>query len=302
VPNGGSPICNTVANAEFRVPYLGYEAAGLNASDANGYSNYNSLQVTVRHQFSRGLSMQVAYTWSKDLSTVFYGNSANINNANCMSCQYGPVSFNRAHRLAVNYSYDLPFGKGSEGITKKLIDGWNVSGVTIAQTGDYLTFTTQSAGSAFGTNTTSGLTGLATPDYCDGFNRHDVKNPGGTKANLGAYFNTGIFCTPALVPFSEDATGFGDARVGIGTGPGQFNWDIAILKNTHITERVNLQFRTDFYNAFNHPQFSDPGSGAFGSVGFVDLGNPIGSDLTANAITHASVNPRLIQFGLHLIF
>lgn len=305
-----TPVCNTAANAQFRVPYLGYEAAGLNASDAKGYSNYNSLQVTVRHQFSRGFTMQAAYTWSKALSDVFYSNSANINDADCLSCQYGPVSFNRAHRLSVNYSYDLPFGKGMTGVEGKLIGGWNVSGVTIAQTGDFMTFYSQLAGTAYGTSTTSYLTGLATPDYCGSFNRHDSKNSGGTKANLGAYFNTSIFCTPAVVPFGDPglvnpppipsipaATGFGDVRTGTGVGPGQFNWDISILKNTQITERVRMQFRTDFYNAFNHPQFSDPGSGAFGSVGFVDVNNPV-----ANAITHTNVNPRLIQFGVHFLF
>ncbi|HXJ16452.1 MAG TPA: hypothetical protein VNM68_04555, partial [Candidatus Polarisedimenticolia bacterium] len=71
------------------MPYLGYQAAGLQASDFNGYSNYNSLQATVRHQFSHGLSMQAAYTWSKNLATIFFSNTANINNALCMSCQYG---------------------------------------------------------------------------------------------------------------------------------------------------------------------------------------------------------------------
>lgn len=299
-PNGlcQGAVCNTVGNVQFRVPFLGYEAAGLNASDADGFSNYNSLQATVRHQFSHGLSMQAAYTWSKDLSDVVFGNSANINNANCLMCQYGPVSFNRAHRLAVNYSYDLPMGKGMSGLAGKAIGGWNVSGVTIAQTGDYLTFYSQLAGTAYGTSTTSYLTGLATPDYCSGFNRHDLRNPGSTKANLGAYFNTAAFCTPAVVPFGgPGATGFGDTRTGIGKGPGQFNWDLSILKNTKITERLNMQFRADFYNAFNHSQFSDPGSGAFTSIGVIDVNNPVN-----NAISHVSVNPRLVQFGVHLIF
>ncbi len=304
---GGNTVCNSTPNAEFRVPYLGYEPAGVAASDADGYSNYNSLQATVRHQFSQGLTMQAAYTWSKALSDIFFGNAANINNASCVKCQYGPVSFNRTHRLAVNYSYDLPFGKGTEGITNKLIAGWNLSGVTIAQTGDRLTFYSQNAGTAFGTSTTGSLTGLASPNFCSGFGNGNVKNPGGPKANLGAYFNLGAFCTPAVVPFGDPvgnpaamilpATGYGDAGIGGVTGPGQFNWDISILKNTQITERVKMQFRTDFYNAFNHTQFSDPGSGAFGSVGFVNVGNP-----TTNQITHANVNPRLIQFGVHFLF
>ena len=186
---GTPPICNTAGNAQFRVPVLGYEAAGLAASDSDGYSNYNSLQATVRHQFSHGLTFQAAYTWDKDLSDIFFGNAANINSSLCVKCQYGRVSFDRPQRLSVNYSYDLPFGKGATGVEGKLINGWNVSGVTIAQSGDPLTFFSQSAGTAFGTSTTSYLTGLATPNFCPGFNNGNVKNPGGTRANLGAYFN-----------------------------------------------------------------------------------------------------------------
>jgi hypothetical protein len=295
---GTPPICNTAANAQFRVPVLGYEAAGLAASDSDGYSNYNSLQVTVRHQFSHGLSMQAAYTWDKDLSDIFFGNSANINSSLCLKCQLGRVSFDRPQRLSVNYSYDLPFGKGSTGVENKLIAGWNVSGVTIAQSGDPLTFFSQAAGNAYGTSTTSYLSGLATPDFCGGFNNGNIKNPGGTKANLGAYFNLNGFCTPAPVPFGDaTATGYGDTGTGGVTGPGQFNWDISILKTTQITERVRMQFRTDFYNAFNHPSFSDPGAGSFGSVGFINVGTSV-----ADTISHTNVNPRLIQFGLHFFF
>ena len=157
---GTPPICNTAANAEFRVPYPGYATDGLAASDANGYSNYNSLQATVRHQFGHGLSMQAAYTWDKNLSDIFYPNSANINDALALKTkpspngpahgQWGPVSFDRSQRLVVNYSYDLPFGKGTEGIENKLINGWNVSGVTIAQTGNPLTFIGGGSGGAHG--------------------------------------------------------------------------------------------------------------------------------------------------------
>jgi len=293
----GAPICNTANNAQFRVPVLGYEAAGLAASDSNGYSNYNSLQVTVRHQFSHGLSMQAAYTWDKDLSDIFFSNSANINNALCMKCQYGRVSFDRPQRLSVNYSYDLPFGKGTEGITNKLIAGWNVSGVTIAQSGDPLTFESPLNGTAFGTSNDSYLSGAVEATFCPGFNNGNVKNPGGTLKNLGAYFNPAAFngCTAPLVPFGT-ATGYGNSGVGGVLGPGQFNWDISILKNTQITERVRMQFRTDFYNAFNHPQFADPGGLSFGSVGFINVVD--GPD----AISHTNVNPRLIQFGLHFFF
>jgi Carboxypeptidase regulatory-like domain len=315
----GSPICNTANNAQFRVPVLGYEAAGLAASDSDGYSNYNSLQVTVRHQFSHGLSMQAAYTWDKDLSDIFFGNAANINSSLCVKCQYGRVSFDRPQRLSVNYSYDLPFGKGTEGITNKLVAGWNVSGVTIAQSGDPLTFVAPGiTGTAFGTSTTSYLSGLSTAEFCSGFSNANVKNHGGTKANLNNYWNsaafgtftgppafpggppTFVYCQPGPANQFSDATAqaYGDSGVGGVLGPGQFNWDISILKNTQLTERVRMQFRADFYNAFNHAQFADPGGLSFGTVGFEN----ITTTNQGGVISHTNVNPRLIQFGVHFFF
>jgi hypothetical protein len=306
---GTPPICNTSANAQFRVPYPGYQTDGLAGSDDNGYSNYNSLQVTVRHQFSHGLSMQAAYTWDKDLTTVFYGPSANINNASCMICQYGRASFDRPQRFVVNYSYDLPFGKNTEGIENKLISGWNVSGITIAQSGDPLTFIAASGstnaavetGAAYGTSTTSYLDGVSTAEYCAGANNKNVFTTGPINSRVGAgnnYFNLADFCPAAIVPFGDaTATDYGNTKVGAVLGPGQFNWDISILKNTKLTERVNMQFRSDFYNAFNHAQFADPGGTSFGTVGFEDIASP-----TTVQVTHTNVNPRLIQFGLHFTF
>jgi hypothetical protein len=340
--DGGSPnICNTSVNVQFRVPVLGYEAAGLAASDSDGYSNYNSLQVTVRHQFSQGLSMQAAYTWDKNLSTIFIGQSANINSSLNMNGQYGRVSFDRPQRLSVNFSYDLPFGKGMQGAAGRLVNGWNVSGVTIAQSGDPLTFIAPNVtGTAFGTSTTGVLSGVSTAQFCSGGNNGNAKAPGGTKANLGNYWNSAAFgtivdstsvsglvtttthtytpCPSAPVPFGApglSATAYGNSGVGGVLGPGQFNWDISLLKNTKITERVNMQFRAEFYNAFNHPQFSDPGAGSFGSIGLenVTATRTVVNSQTATTkdvsviptygiISHTNVNPRLIQFGLRFTF
>jgi hypothetical protein len=313
VDGSAGPVCNTVANAQFRVPFPGYQTDGLAASDDNGYSNYNSLQVTVRHQFSHGLSMQAAYTWDKDLSDVFFGPSANINQASCLMCQYGRVSFDRPQRFVVNYSYDLPFGKGAEGIESKLISGWNVSGITIAQSGDPLTFISTNNGTAYGTSTTSYLDGVATAQYCSGFNNGNIFTTGPINSRVGSgnnYFNLSGFCTAPVVPFGDPgnpappagppiaaATGYGNSRVGAVLGPGQFNWDISLLKNTKLTERVNMQFRADMYNAFNHAQFADPGGASFGTIGFEDIATP-----STVQIIHTNVNPRLIQFGLHFTF
>jgi hypothetical protein len=309
-------ICNTANNATFRVPYLGYEPAGLAASDFNGYSNYNSLQISVQHHFARGLSVQAAYTWDKNLSTVFFGPSANINEALCMRCQYGRTSFDRPQRFVLNYSYDLPFGKNQQGFTGKLIGGWNISGITIAQSGDPLTFIAATGspnpayaglntGGAYGTSSTSYLTGVSTAQFCPGMGPKNVFTSGPIESRVGTNFSSGqgyineaAFCPASIVPYGDaTATDFGNSGVGIALGPGQFNWDFSLLKNNKITERVNLQFRADFYNAFNHPQFADPGGASFGTVGFENVANP-----STMAILHTSVNPRLIQFGLHFFF
>jgi hypothetical protein len=85
--------------------------------------------------------------------------------------------------------------------------------------------------------------------------------------------------------------GFGDSGIGILLGPGQFNWDIALVKSTVVgglREGAALQFRTEFFNAFNHSQFSNPAT--------------VASQGNLGQITSSSVNPRLIQFGLKYIF
>ena len=191
------------ANAQFRVPYLGYEAAGLAASDSDGYSNYNSLQVTVRHQFSHGLTMQAAYTWDKDLSDIFFSNSANINKSLCVKCQYGRVSFDRPQRLSVNYSYDLPFGKGMSGIEGKLLSGWNVSGVTIAQSGDHLTFFSQASASPLAPARQLFDRDCATPDYCSGFNTSTSRIRAEPRLTWARISTPTRSAHPPVVPFGD---------------------------------------------------------------------------------------------------
>ena len=125
---------NTLANAVYRVPYLGYQAIGLQGTGYDGYANYNSLQVTVRKAFSHGLTFQGAYTWSKDLTVISGDGQANVNNASVLGQQYGPSTFNRPQRFVLSYSYQLPFGnpKGALGYLAK---GWQVTGVTTIQGG-----------------------------------------------------------------------------------------------------------------------------------------------------------------------
>ena len=110
---------------------------------------------------------------------------------------------------------------------------------------------------------------------------------------MGGYFNTAVFNTTCKIPAvgSDGSTGYGNAPIGVTLGPGQFNWDISVVKTTTvggIREGATLQFRSEFFNAFNHAQFNTP-------VLNVSAGN-------FGSILSTSVNPRLIQFALKYAF
>jgi hypothetical protein len=288
---------NTVENILYRVPYLGYQSVGVRGTGFDGSNNYNSLQVTVRKRLSHGLTMQAAYTWSKDLtdlSNISGDPTANSNNASNLSQQYGPATFVRPQRFVANYNYDLPLGKHN-GFLGRATEGWSVSGVTVVQDGLPITIGDSAAGTIYGTAGAVNQSGYARAQMCPGFTYASVVTPGGVEQRLGGnsggpgYFNASSFC-PA--PVIGDGTGYGDSGIGIINGPGQFNWDISILKSTRIREQHLVQFRAEFFNAFNHAQFNSPN---FGSV-------PDRSSATFGQITTTSVNPRVIQFALKYLF
>ncbi len=289
---------NSIENIGFRVPYLGYQAVGVRGTGFDGSSNYNSLQATVRKQFTSGFMMQASYTWSKDL-TDLYDSVANSNNASDLGQQWGPAVFSRPQRFVVNYSYNLPFGTHT-GILGKVAEGWNVSGVTLVQEGTPITVADSGAGTIFGTAGSANQAGFARAEMCPGMTYGNIATPGGIEARLGGnsggpgYFNKAAFC-PA--PAIGDGTGFGDSGSGILLGPGQFNWDISILKTTKVTERQLVQFRAEFFNAFNHPQFTNPNAGQGAIYALPDR-----ASASFGQITSTSVNPRIIQFALKYIF
>ena len=279
--------CNTVANASLRVPYLGFAPGGLTVGGTEASSKFNGLQATVRKQFTHGFTIQGAYSWSKSLAN---GN-LNINDANNYGSQYGLNSSYRPQRFALNYSWDLPFGhpQGWEG---KLVTGWTLSGVTIVQDGSPLTVTDSRGGSVYGFG--AGAKEVSTAQFCSGGSASNAPSSGSDKARLGDWFNSATFntsCAPPVLGSDGKATGYGNSGIGILLGPGQFNWDISATKLTTvggIREGATLQFRTEFFNAFNHAQFNNPALNASVS----NLGQ----------ITSASVNPRLLQFALKYAF
>ena len=286
---------NTTANVLERVPYLGYQAIGLQGTAYDLIETYNSFQVTLRKQFSHGFLMQAAYTYSKSLTNSFI-NTANSNLSTNTAQQYGPSEFNRPSRLVVNYSYDLPFGKHN-GVLGKVVSGWNLSGVTTVQSGLPLTIIDSRGGTAYGTSATTTQAGYSRAQLCPGVTYSQLASSGSTKDRLNGWFNKAAFCAPPLIANGDGiATDFGNAGVGIIGGPRQFNWDLTLLKNTPISERQTVQFRAEFFNIFNHAQFDNPG-GFPASLSQVNV-----NSAAFGQITSTSVNPRVIQLALKYIF
>jgi hypothetical protein len=280
---------NTVANAAQRVPYLGYGPSGLNRIESYGTSMYNSLQANLRRQLSHGLLLQIAYTWSKAMtdvqgsgqSAVFTGGSGDSNNSDDRQQRWGPAAYDRTNRFVFAYRWELPKVHGANLLTREALNGWAVSGVTTIQSGDRLTITDPSGGSIYGSVSTSRaqLGPRASNDL--------IETRGGIRSRLTNYFNTDAF---TVAPVIGDGTGYGNSADGVVRGPMQDNSDITIsrLFGLGSNEKRTLDFRAEFFNAFNHPQYSDPGTAY--------------TTPTFGVIQSTSVAPRIIQFAAKIAF
>jgi hypothetical protein len=303
---------DTAANAVLRQPYLGFGV--LNTQCSCFAEKYNSLQVTLRKQFSHGVQAQAAYTWSNTMVNNYEptSNGDVISEYSTVGTAGGGTSpGGRPQRLSINYGWNLPFGN-PKGVLGKLVTGWNLAGVTTIQGGAYLNVTDGRGGTIFGL--ASSRAQLAPGKTYD-----DLPTPGGITTRLGGSsggcgyiagpLNTtgtlnGATCA-SLSPFvsiptvvvdgvNTNLTGRGNVGQGVILGPGQFNFDASLSKMTRvggIREDGMLQFRAEFFNALNHSQFS----------------NPVAGNLAVNAgtfgqITSTSVNPRLIQLALKYVF
>ena len=233
-----------------------------NAFGSDGYyitignSNYNSMQVSFRHR-SGPLELLGAYTWSKSIDD----SSGWTEQINILNQRLGRAisSFNVPQNFVVSYHYDLPFNKLHGG---RLTSGWVLSGITRFASGLPVTLSEGDDHSLLGTFSPGAGAQVDTPNYDGGtltFNR----NP---RSGL-PYFNPTQFSLEAL-----GQLGTADRRMF--QGPGVNNFDLALLKDTHITESKVLQLRFELFNAFNHTQFQNPtGSILSGTFGYVTNAN-----------------------------
>jgi hypothetical protein len=291
---------NTAQNARLRAPYLGASVTGYQLGDTVGDMKFNSLQATLRKQLAHGLTFQAAYTFSRAFTTQSGpGPGPNSGNPLDTQQQYGLNSQYRPHRVVINYSWDIP-GKNLKGVAGALLGGWNLAGVTTIQSGQWMSVVDTRGGGIYGMAGAIAVV-QSRAQMAAGQTYADIVTPGSVSERLGGasrdagYLNRSAFASIplAIAPDGSvtNGTTWGNSGVGVTEGPGQFNFDTTLAKNTRvggIHEDATLQFRAEFFNLFNHAQFNNPANN-------LQLGN-------FGQITSLSVNPRLMQFALKYIF
>jgi len=285
---------NTVANVVLRVPQPGVSAANPVLGTDESYK-FNGLEITIRKQMAHGLQLQASYTHSRSFITLPFG----INEYPYIVHAYGPNNNYRPERFVLNYVWNIPTGHAA-GALKRVIGDWALSGVTTIQSGSFMTIT-DTGGSIFlgGAGAPNSSTGAySTAQLCPGVTYNQLLSSGSldSRVTSGLTGGTGFFNGGSAVagsglcptPTIGNGKGFGNMGIGALTGPGQFNFDASLSKLVHIGEKQSVQFRSEFFNIFNHPQFGNPGLGANTS--------------TFGQITSTSVSPRVIQLALKYQF
>ena len=237
-----------------------------------GSSTYHSLQTKVEKRFSNSLSFLGAYTFGKSIdeqsqASLGFDNSTSVRSEYNYRWEKSRSDFDQTHRFVVSYTYDMPFGRNLKGVAKVLGDGWQFVGIDSFTTGTPFTIHARTDFSNSG--------GDARPNVVLGVS--DVPPGGRTRQE---WFNPAAFTNPANGQFGN---------VGRNTisGPGTVSVDLSIFKNFQLVERTRLQFRTEFFNLINHPNFRTPST-------TYDSSNP--GELTAAGTS------RQIQLALKVLF
>jgi hypothetical protein len=286
VPTGG-PGCISSYGVPRR--FIGsnfpYGAFYILQEESTGRSNYNSLQATLRTSGWRGITSIVNYTWSRSLDDSsdgedFEPNAAQPNDSTRPNLEYGASNFDVPHRFTWVFGYELPkMGGGMQ----RLKNGWGFNSTVSLQSGQPF---------QFNYNFEDDFSGSGT-----GFDRPDVVGPityhPGDPNNFVALSSFAIPCTLTQIALTPDPNGtgltgsaqdcvpgtrhFGNLGRNALRGPTYKQWDFALYKNTAISERVNVQFRAEFFNVLNHPNFASPFLPLFladpGQRGFALSGN-----------------------------
>lgn len=256
-------------------------AVGVTYAATDGISGYHALQMSAEKRFAGGLGFLTGYTWSHSVDNVPLQQGGGGDGPAPQDPRYrfldrASSSFDIRHRWTQTALYNVPFGKGKrfqskQGWVNTAFGDWQLNLILIFQTGIPFTPTLASPVANTGTGSRPNLLG-------------DAKL---SERTLSRWFNTALdtagapWGTPALFTF-------GNAGRNILRGPGRTNIDFSVFKEFAVTERFKLQFRSEFFNLPNHPQFDLPNSG---------IGTAVAGTISGTVGT-----PRDIQFGLRLVF
>ncbi|HXR97956.1 MAG TPA: TonB-dependent receptor [Terriglobales bacterium] len=273
----------SASNIQSRRPILGFSSISL--AQEIFLANYNALQFSAERRLTRGLQVQVSYTYSKNLTDdtgngTFPGTGGTSGDASNPINAYGPASFDIPQRLVGNFVWQVP-GFGMRGVEKSILGGWAMSGVVTLQSGTPMTFSDTKFTNIYG--------GSARAQMCPGASYASILTPGSIESKLNNYWNiNAVNCAP---PAIGNGFSWGSSGTGVVLGPGERDADFSITRSFPVpgpTEGTTLQFRGEFYNALNIPNFSAPSTSAASS--------------SFGQITSTSLAPRLIQFGFKYIF
>jgi hypothetical protein len=244
----------------------------------NGVSAYNSLQVNLRRT-AKSFSFLAGYTFSKSLDdSSAYGEQVNPFNHKLSRAL---SAFDQTHNFVFSYSYNLPFDK--LGGANRLTTGWQLSGITRFATGLPVTLYETDDNSLLGTANSGPLPiGMDTPLFTGTSIHHLDPRSGGI---IAPFFDSSQFVPEPIGTLGSRRRFF--------HGPGLNNWDMALLKDTRLTETTRLQFRAEFFNLFNHTQFN----AVNGNISGAGSTSPFGF---GNALS--TQQARIGQLSLKLLF
>jgi len=241
----------------------------INERTSGSNSNYNALWVTANKRMTRGLQLNASYTWSHSIDEVSRNNNGFVvqDNNNIFGSR-GSSDFDARHRFVVNAIYDLPFK------SNRFVSGWSVAPIVSLQSGN--PFNVVLASNAF-----TGVANTVRP------------NANGAVQTTGSAL-TNWFLNPTTVFTTPPAGTLGNIGRNSVVGPTFKNFDLSLIKNTKITERLNFQFRADAFDFFNHPNYGQPGR-VFGSSTF-------GVISSTRFPTGDSGSSRQLQLAMKLLF
>ena len=276
---------------------------------------YHSLQLSVRKAMSHGVMFNGNYTWSHSIDTGSGWHSGAVTaNGPAAGDGYsldladtgldrGNSTFDIRHRFVLNYVWDLPFGKGQQGLAAKILDGWQWNGLLAAQTGAHFTAYDNRAREFSAACTAIGFTDPGCVNTGGDYNLdgegNDRPDPGPNFSNFdpttdqwaNGWFGTdpvsaGFLAIPCLGCN-------GSLGRNVLEGPGIFSFDMSVFKNVQVSEEVRVQFRFEVFNVFNRTNFLLPSN-------FSSAANRVASSNFGKAA--GTLNPRQIQLGLKLLW